>query len=233
MSSRLLRSHANLLYQSQSASDDDETDAEDYEALDEATYNIRHQSVKRALAYLYEDDDDSRFNFGARSDIDPVTLHPTQVDIIRIWQIYLDNVNPLLKVTHTPTLQTRIIEAAADLQSVSATMHALMFGIYCVAMLTISDEDCIAVFGTKCGDLLKKFQLGCRQALLRCNILRTNDRNCLTAFYLYLVRNIPIHLHDSASKLRHLWLVLLFSWYGLDVLQSTLFRSVLLLMKDF
>ena len=141
------------------------------------------------MANLYEDDDDGRFNFGARSDIDPVTLHPSQVDIIRIWQIYLDNVNPLLKVTHTPTLQTRIIEAATNLTTASATMQALMFGIYCVAMLTLSDEDCSNLFGTKCGDLLSKFQLGCRQSLLRCGILHTNDRDCLTALYLYLVRN--------------------------------------------
>lgn len=32
------------------------------------------------------------------------TSHSEQVHIFRLWQIYLDNVNPLLKVTHTPTL---------------------------------------------------------------------------------------------------------------------------------
>jgi hypothetical protein len=154
--------------------------------------------VKKALAYLYEDDDDSRFNFGARSDIDPTTLQPTPVDIIRIWQIYLDNVNPLLKCTHTPTLQTRIIAATADLSSATPELQALMFGIYCVSMLTLSDAECMTLFGSKCGDMLRKFQLGCRQALLRCGILRTDDRDCLTAFYLYLVssRKTPSFIQD-------------------------------------
>lgn len=114
--------------------------------------------------------------------------------MIRIWQIYLDNVNPLLKVTHTPTLQTRIIAAAADLASATPALEALMFGIYCVSMLTLSDADSVTLFGSKCGDLLRKFQLGCRQALLRCEILRTDDRDVLTAFFLYLVSS-----HKSIS----------------------------------
>ncbi|KAF1973939.1 hypothetical protein BU23DRAFT_463415 [Bimuria novae-zelandiae CBS 107.79] len=170
---------------------EEETDVEDDSNEYKVERGIRQQSVRKALAHLFEDDDDTRFNFGARPDIDPITLHPTQVDIIRIWQIYLDNVNPVLKVTHTPTLQTRIIEAATNLAIVTDTMQALMFGIYCVAMLTLSDEDCLYLFGSKCGDLLKQFQLGCRQALLRCGILRTNDRDCLTAFYLYLLSTKP------------------------------------------
>ncbi|KAL1606245.1 hypothetical protein SLS60_003647 [Paraconiothyrium brasiliense] len=118
---------------SQSPSDEEETDAEEHDVDPTLRSNIRPTNVKKALAQLYEDDDDSRFNFGARSDIDPNTLHPTQVDMIRIWQIYLDNVNPLLKVTHTPTLQTRIIAAAADLATATPTLEALMFGIYCLS----------------------------------------------------------------------------------------------------
>ncbi|KAK7192096.1 hypothetical protein PSPO01_01668 [Paraphaeosphaeria sporulosa] len=176
---------------SQSPSEDGKTDVDEYDVDKELHADIRLTNVKTALSHLFEDDDDGRFNFGARSDIDPITLHPSQVDMIRIWQIYLDNVNPLLKVTHTPTLQTRIIAAAADLASATPQLQALMFGIYCVSMLTLSDDECITLFGNKCGDLLRKFQLGCRQALLRSGVLRTDDRDCLTALFLYLLSTKP------------------------------------------
>ncbi|KAJ4356739.1 uncharacterized protein N0V89_004775 [Didymosphaeria variabile] len=125
---------------SQSPSDGEETDTEEYDVDRQLQSDIRSKNVKKALAHLYEEDDDSRFNFGARSDIDPATLHPTQVDMIRIWQIYLDNVNPLLKVTHTPTLQTRIVAAAANLATATPTLQALMFGIYCVSIMGLHSE---------------------------------------------------------------------------------------------
>ncbi|KAJ5823863.1 C6 zinc finger domain protein [Penicillium robsamsonii] len=65
----------------------------------------------------------------AVGNVDLSASHPTQVQIFRLWQIYLDNVNPLLRVTHTPTLQTRIIDAASDIANINPTMEALMFGM--------------------------------------------------------------------------------------------------------
>lgn len=94
----------------------------------------------------------------------------------------------MLKVTHTPSLQGRIIEAASDLKNVSPTMEALTFGIYCMATLSLAPEDCQAHFQLSKQDLLTKFQFGCQQALLNSAFLRTEDRDCLTALFLYLVR---------------------------------------------
>lgn len=62
-----------------------------------------------------------------------------------------------------------------------------MFAIYCMSVLSISVEDCQTLFGSSKGDLLEKYQLGCRQALSKCRFLRCNDRDSLTALYLYLV----------------------------------------------
>ena len=122
-------------------------------------------------------------------------MHPGQVQIFRLWQIYLENINPLLKVTHTPTLQSRIIDAVTDLSSISPATESLLFSIYCVSIVSLTDEECQASFGSPRKDLLANYQLGCRQALLNCRVLRTTDRDCLTAFYLYLVRKTtPIRI---------------------------------------
>ena len=107
--------------------------------------------------------------------------------MFRLWQIYLDNVNPLLKVTHTPTLQSRIIDAASDVTNISPSLEALMFSIYCTSVVSVAEEDCIAFFRSSRKDLLARYQFACQQALRKCGAWRSPDLDGLTALYLYLV----------------------------------------------
>jgi hypothetical protein len=126
--------------------------------------------------------------FGSRkANVQLSTLHPGQIQIFRLWQIYLENINPLLKVTHTPTLQVCIIEAASDVANISPTLEALMFSIYCMSIVSIHEDECRNTFGSSRKDLLAAYQFGCQQALLNCEFLRSDSRECLTALHLYLV----------------------------------------------
>lgn len=148
---------------------------------------MRQVVVRKGWVQLFGDNDHLLFG-SPNTNIDLFTLHPEPVQIFRLWQIYLDNVNPLLKVTHTPSLQGHIIEAAGNVTKISPTLEALMFGIYCVAILSLVEEDCQDIFGSSKEDLLMRFHFGCQQALQSCRFLRSGDRDCLTALYLYLVR---------------------------------------------
>ena len=161
--------------------------------------NIAHEDGQEAVVKEVFDHEygsnDHVFLFGARKvNVDLSTLHPSQVHIFRLWQVYLDNVNPLLKVTHTPTLQSRIIDAAGDVHNITPTMVALMFAIYCVAVISLQDEECQAIFGSSRWDLLKGYQFGCQQALLQCDVVRWASRDSLTALYLYLVSSFVPYL---------------------------------------
>jgi hypothetical protein len=62
-----------------------------------------------------------------------------------------------------------------------------MFGVYCTAVSSMEEEACQDKF--ECGRevLLRRYQLGCQQALWKAGFLRCSDRETLTAFYLYLV----------------------------------------------
>lgn len=157
--------------------------------------------IREAFDHEYGSSDHG-FLFGARKvDVDLSALHPSQVHIFRLWQIYLDNVNPLLKVTHTPTLQPRIIDAAGSVASINPTMTALMFAIYCVATASLLDEECQALFGSSRWDLLRSYQFGCQQALLNCSMVRSTCRDSLTALYLYLVSSfIPCCTYSPLKK---------------------------------
>lgn len=114
-------------------------------------------------------------------------LHPSPVQIFKLWQLYLDNINPLTKITHTPTLQGRIIEAAGNLTNINPELEALMFGIYCITIMTLTSDDCQVMFSSTREVLLQRFSAGCQQALWQCEFLRTDSRDCLTAYCLYLV----------------------------------------------
>jgi len=148
---------------------------------------VRKEVVRGAWAQMSQSINRSLFGFGT-TDVDLGPFHPPQVQIFRLWHIYLENVNPLLAVTHTPTLQSRILDAVSNMTSIEPPLEALMLSIYCVSILSLGKEDCQALFGVSRDNLLKCYQFGCEQALLKCDVLRTDDIDCLTAFYLYLVR---------------------------------------------
>jgi hypothetical protein len=130
---------------------------------------------------------DSPFFSTNTTPMDLSALHPDPVRIFRLWDMFVANVNPLVKVIHTPTLQGLIIEAASNTQRIDPNLEALMFGIYSMAIVSLDPDNCEQVFGASKLTLTRSYQLSCWQALLNAKFLRTTNRDCLTAFYLYLV----------------------------------------------
>ncbi|KAF1981794.1 putative C6 transcription factor [Aulographum hederae CBS 113979] len=164
-------------------SDDESDDDGDSDASHDG---VRGAVVKRAWDHLSDSKDHLLFGL-RKTDEDVSTLHPTQAHIFKLWQTYLDNVNPLLKITHAPSLQGRVIDAASNVADINPSLEALMFSIYCVSVLSLEEAACQSMFASSKESLLKSYQYGCQQALLNCGFLRSSDRDCLTALFLYLV----------------------------------------------
>ncbi|KAJ5964052.1 C6 zinc finger domain protein [Penicillium vulpinum] len=180
---------------------DGEGDENDTGFLNDNDY-VRQAVIKKAWNHTFQGQTNDHLLFGSVvGNLDLSSLHPTQVHIFRLWQIYLDNVNPLLGVTHTPTLQTRIIDAASDIANINPTFEALMFSIYCVSILSLTEDQCSVLFGSSKKDLLTGYQFACQQALRGSSILRSSDPECLTAFYLYLLSIRPDTDPASLSSL--------------------------------
>ena len=62
-----------------------------------------------------------------------------------------------------------------------------MLGIYCIAITSLTPNDCLAAFGASKETLLTSYRLGCQHALSNAQFLQSRDRDCLTALFLYLV----------------------------------------------
>ena len=159
---------------------------------DEAEYADRILEQKTVIK-TWDDLFNGRFRtehllFCSRTtEVELSTLHPPQAQIFKLWQIYLENIDPLLKLTHTPTLQPRIIDAAGDTTKIEPNLEALMFAIYCMAVTSLDHEQCQTMFGVPRNDVLRSYQLGTREALINCGFLKSSNRECLTALHLYLV----------------------------------------------
>lgn len=135
---------------------------------------------------MFDNNDHILFGMG----IEPknlTLLHPDAVHIFRLWHVYMDNVNPLLKVTHSPTVQQQIIEASSNLGDVPPALEALMFGIYSSAVVSMSEDECMTIFGEDRDTLILRYRNGCQQALINTGFLRTSDLKVLTALFLFLV----------------------------------------------
>lgn len=190
------------------------SDSDDYEPTPHRADKV-WESV-----YLPHDD----LLLGTRSvTFDLLSFHPEPALAFKLWQTYIERVDPLLKVTHVPTMQARVIEAIGSLNKLSRPTEALLFAVYCMAMRSISVEECEAQLGQRRDDLMKRYQHACQHALISAGVYRTMDLDCLTAFFLYLVSRRPdidprslnasvglavrlaerMSLHDEATNAAH------------------------------
>lgn len=113
--------------------------------------------------------------------------HPPGMASFRLWQVYLTNVDPLLKITHAPSLQKRIFDAAADLGSVPRNLEALMFNIYLAGVISLNEDEVASMLNRSKTEAIADLQSAAEQALVNVAFMRSNDLMVLQAFLLYLV----------------------------------------------
>lgn len=119
---------------------------------------------------------------------DNIYTGPDIAQTLKLWQIFLDNFNPLVKLFHAPSIQQLICEAiAADPCNVAKSTKALMAAIYLCAVTTLTDEECISQLSESKTTLLRRFSCLAQQALVQAEFLRTTDPAVLQALTLYLV----------------------------------------------
>ena len=118
------------------------------------------------------------------------SFHPDPVNIFKLWQTFIDNVHPLTKLLHAPTMQKEILEAISNPSNISRSMEALMFAIYLAAVISLDDEECKSKMGGPRSTLVAKYAGLAQQALVRASFLKTFDMVVLQAFTLFLVRNV-------------------------------------------
>jgi hypothetical protein len=61
--------------------------------------------------------------------------------LLFLWQIYLDNVDPFIKILHAPTMIKTIREIRSSYESLGSSMQALVLAISLAAIMSLEDEE--------------------------------------------------------------------------------------------
>jgi hypothetical protein len=121
------------------------------------------------------------------SEVSQEQRHPEPRHIFRLWQIFVENVNPLLKIVHVPTFQQRIFEVSWNIPSISKPTQAIMFAVYTLAIGSLSSLDCLKLFDQERNVLFEQYRKSTMQSLIAAEVLSTRDVEVLQAFVLFLV----------------------------------------------
>lgn len=113
--------------------------------------------------------------------------------MLELWQVFIDNVDPLTKVVHVPTLQPAVNRAAGDLANIPRSFEALLFAIYSAAILSLKDDECKQRFGEPRRILLARYISATKAALSRAHFMGTNSMIVLQALMLHLIVVRDIH----------------------------------------
>ncbi len=127
-------------------------------------------------------------------------LHPQPVQIFKLWQAYLDNINPLVKVFHAPSIQQYISGACGNLGDVPRKVEVLMFAIYAITVESLGNKECIDILGESKTVARQRFRAATQQALVNASYLKSSNMMVLKALVLFIVRlRNPFHLLSGTN----------------------------------
>lgn len=132
--------------------------------------------------------DHHSFIFGYRSaDVDLSKLHPLPSHATFLWSVFQENVEPLIKILHVPTIDALLRKAREDVSTLSPADEALVFVIYFSAITALESEEVQTNFGAEKFALLAQYRFAVEQALAKANFLNTSEITVLQAFTLFLL----------------------------------------------
>ncbi|KAI1426071.1 hypothetical protein F5Y12DRAFT_306523 [Xylaria sp. FL1777] len=112
-------------------------------------------------------------------------LRPLPSQVFYIWETFVENVDPFIKVLHVPTMRKTIKEAKGKFNLMDRGTEALMFAISLAAVTSLNGDEVEENFGDDRKTLLARLRLGTEQALSRAGVMNTTDISTVQAFVIY------------------------------------------------
>ncbi|KAL8801381.1 MAG: hypothetical protein Q9182_004495 [Xanthomendoza sp. 2 TL-2023] len=136
---------------------------------------------------LEASDDDFGFVLNRQPKSNTRSLHPPPERILQLWQIFIENVDPLTKIVHVPTLRPAMQKAVSDIGAIPRGFEVLMFAIYGAAVMSMNDDDCKQRLGEPRKTLLSRYISATKAALSRAKFMGTISLVVLQALVIHLL----------------------------------------------
>ncbi|TKA72578.1 hypothetical protein B0A55_07220 [Friedmanniomyces simplex] len=115
----------------------------------------------------------------------PQPAQPPANHVVQLWQTYLTNVDPILKIVHAPTLQQTVLSQVGK-PDMALNLKALTSAIYFISVVSLQDDECEALLQTSRTDLVSRYRLATEEALSAAGFVTTTDLTVLEALVIYL-----------------------------------------------
>lgn len=113
--------------------------------------------------------------------------HPPYKKALALWDTHVENVEPLCKILHVPTMDKIIRAASREPEKASKTDECLMFAIYHFAVFSMTEDECVEKQGQPRAFLMEKYHQATRKALANASFLKTTEISVLQALVLFLI----------------------------------------------
>ena len=129
------------------------------------------------------------FLFGYNSVVtDLRQFHPVENRIFTLCQVFLESVDPVLKLIHVPVTQRQNIQASQNLARIPPAFESLMFAIYYAAVTSFQCSiSCRTLLHEEQQAPLDRYRFGVEQSLAKANFMNAPDVPTLQALTLYLI----------------------------------------------
>ncbi len=133
------------------------------------------------------------FSGAGRAPVNIAHLQPTRANADLLFNLYFKNVHPFLMILHKPRFFYDLSQLRRGSLNHSTVFEALLFSMYCITLMSLSDEFVSTTFsGESKTILLSRYQMATEMALKRSDFMQSHDLTSLQTFLLYLVRSWSI-----------------------------------------
>ncbi|KAI8656993.1 Zn(2)-C6 fungal-type domain-containing protein [Fusarium sp. Ph1] len=126
------------------------------------------------------------------------SVQPSTVQAFTLWQLFLDRVNPLTKVIHTPSVQPYVTKGESSIEAVPLNYQALRFAIFTLASMSMSESESQQKLECSRQDAIRDYTQGTEIALRKLDVMKNFDMVALQALVLYLLSLRNRHGKDTA-----------------------------------
>lgn len=113
-------------------------------------------------------------------------FHPSPPMSGTLFSFFAENVAPLIRIFHMPTLSRAYYDATASLNSLDKNTEALLFAIYYSAIVSITPAQCFTLLGVPHSAASDHYRFAAEQALARANLLTTQSITLVQAATLFI-----------------------------------------------
>lgn len=115
------------------------------------------------------------------------SLHPALARRLLSFQIFKENVHPLISVLHLPSIGPVILDAMRNIDGISPELEAVLFVVYFSAVSSLPSRSCEEQFGGKQAVLQRRYRRASENAFAKARLMETDNILVLQAFLIYLV----------------------------------------------